>query len=372
MSITRKWSLLILLGTVVGIGVVFFRVIWPFLFPLLFASVLAILFRPIHEWACRMCFGRRRLAAVLTTLGVILIVLLPLSGVLILAGVELIEAGKSLVETIDLPRNANDARRWIDPEQHPRMASWLEAVETRLSVEELEQVSELISSALLGATQSLYKRTLGLAADVITFVIGLVVMLVALYYLFADGDKLANEVQRLSPLEAEDGLELFGKFESVCRGVVISNVVAAVVQGVLAGIGFALVGAEKIWLLTILTMFFSLIPFLGAAMVWIVIALGLVVEQRFGAAIFLTIYGTIIVSTSDNVIKAYVIGEQAKMHPFVVLVTVLGALQLVGLWGIFVGPMIASFFHALLNILRNRLLEDSGQIVRSPELPGPV
>jgi predicted PurR-regulated permease PerM len=197
-----------------------------------------------------------------------------------------------------------------------------------------------------------------LAADAITFVIALVVMVLALYYLFADGEKLAREVQRLSPLEDEDGLTLFGQFENICRGVVLSSVVAAIVQGVFAGIGFAIVGVERIWLLAILTMFFSLIPFLGAAAVWICVAVVLLFEQRFGAAIFLGIYGTIVVSTSDNLIKAYVIGDRAQMHPFVVLITVLGALQLVGLWGIFIGPMTAAFFYALLNILRSRLLEE--------------
>ena len=188
--------------------------------------------------------------------------------------------------------------------------------------------------------------------------IGLVVMALALYYLFADGHKLAEEAQRLSPLEDEEGLTLYSQFENICRGVVLSSVVAAVVQGILAGIGFAIVGVQRIWLLAIVTMFSSLIPFLGAAAVWICVVVVLLFEQRFWTAMFLGIYGTFVVSASDNLIKAYVIGDRARMHPFIVLVTVLGALQLVGLWGIFVGPMTAAFFYALLNILRSRLLDN--------------
>lgn len=355
---SRNWSLLILFGTVVAIGVLFFRVVWPFLFPLLFAGILAILFRPVYERTCRICFGRRRVAAAITTLGVILVVMLPLSGMLVLAGIELVDAGKDFVEAIDLPKDAADAKRLIDAQKNPRLASWLNAVEARMSQDDIKQVRELLSNALLGATRNVYQRTQGLAADVISFVIGLVVMVLALYYLFADGEKLARETQRLSPLENEDAMTLFKQFENVCRGVVLSSVVAAVVQGILAGIGFAVVGVERIWLLAILTMLFSLIPFLGAAAVWICVAAMMLLEQRFGAAIFLGIYGTIVVSSSDNLIKAYVIGDRAQMHPFIVLVTVLGALQLVGLWGIFIGPITAAFFYALLNILRSRLLDD--------------
>lgn len=358
---SRNWSLLILLGTVVAIGVLFFRVVWPFVFPLLFAGILAILFRPVYEWTCSICFGWRRVAAALTTLGVILIVMLPLSGVLVLAGIELVDAGKELVEVIDLPEDSQEARRLVDPEQVPWLAEWLNLIEARLSEEDIKQGRELFSNALLGVTKNLYDRTQSLAADLVTFVIGLVVMVLALYYLLADGGKLAREAQRLSPLEDEDGLTLFRQFENICRGVVMSSLVAALVQGVFAGIGFAVVGVERIWLLAILTMFFSLIPFLGAAALWICVAAALLFEQRFGAAIFLGVYGTVVVSASDNLIKAYVIGDRAQMHPFVVLVTVLGALQLVGLWGIFVGPMTAAFFYALLNILRNRLLADDNR-----------
>ena len=146
---TRNWSLLILLGTVVAIGVLFIRVVWPFLFPLLFASILAILFRPVYEWTCQICFGRRRLAAVLTTLGVILVVMLPLSGALVLAGIELVDAGKDIVKAIELPENAADAKRLIDPQQYPQLHEWLNVLETRLSEEDVKQVRELISSALL-------------------------------------------------------------------------------------------------------------------------------------------------------------------------------------------------------------------------------
>ena len=85
--------------------------------------------------------------------------------------------------------------------------------------------------------------------------------------------------------------------------------------------------------------------------------IGLVLEQRYVAAIFLAIYGSIIVSGSDNLVKAYIIHGRSQMHPLVALVTVLGALQLVGLWGIFVGPISAAFFYALLNILHRRLVE---------------
>lgn len=354
---SRKLSLLILFGTVVAIGVLFFNVIRPFIFPLFFAGVLAVLFRPFFGWVKRICRGRGRLAAAVTTLAIIAMVLLPLGGMLTLAGVQLLQAGRDLVAAIDLPEGDDPAGSLIDPDRYPQIAETIDWARRQVGDEVFNRFRELTSQGLLSGTKSLYERTSALAGDLVTFVVGLVIMFLALFYFLADGESLLAEAQRLSPLEDEDENALLEQFDRVCRGVVMGTVVAGLVQGVLAGIGFMIVGVERIWLLAVLTIMFSFIPFLGAAMIWICVVIGLLIEQRYGAAVFLTIYGTIIVSGSDNLIKAYMIGDRAQMHPLIALVTVLGALQLVGLWGIFIGPISAAFFYALLNILRQRLLQ---------------
>lgn len=360
---SRKVSLLILLGTVVAIGMLFFRVVRPFLLPLLLAGVLAVLFRPVHLWATRMFAGRRRLAAALVTLGILAAVLIPLAGVLTLAGMQLLQAGQGLVSTIELPENAQQqAGELLDAQQNSRLASAVRWIEGRLTEGTAKQVREFSASALLGVTKTLYEKTMTLAGDLIASAIGLVVMILALYYFLADGEALLAEVQRLSPLQDSDEHDLFHHFERICRGVVLGTVVAALVQGLLAAIGMALIGVERIWLLAVLTMFFSFIPFLGAAAVWSVVTVALILEQRYGAAVFLGVYGTIVISGSDNLIRAYLIHDRAQMHPLIALVTVLGALQLVGLWGIFVGPISAAFFYALLKMLHRRLVETSDEL----------
>jgi predicted PurR-regulated permease PerM len=357
-SVSRKWSLLILFGIVVVIGVLAFQVVQPLLFPILFALILSILFRPVHTRLTRWCRGRQRIAAALTTLGVVLVVLIPLTTVLLLAGAQMVDAGKNLVAKIDLPANADEAKQWFDPEQHPEVAKWLAWVGLDVSIADVDKLREAAISGFSGLTDTIYKRTLDFIANAVMFVIGAAIVVLGLYYFLADGDKLSREIQRLSPLEAQEGQQLFARFENVCRGVVLGTVAAAVVQGALAAVGFSIIGIEHVWMLAVLTMLFSLIPFMGAAAVWISVTVALLVDQRFGAAVFLTFYGLIIISGSDNLIKAYVIGDRAQMHPFVVLVTVLGALHLVGLWGVFLGPLTAAFFFGLLNILHHRLFQD--------------
>jgi predicted PurR-regulated permease PerM len=351
---SRKLSLLLLLAAVVGTGVLFFRVIQPFLFSLLFAAVLAVLFRPAYQFMEKLCRGHRRVASGLTTAIIILTILLPIGGAMVLAGGQLLELGRDVVQWVNEPEQSSIGRT-IEKVRESRAFGWVLEVRAALTPEQEQELKKLVSKAIDNAANDVYEKTQAFLADMVAFVIGFVVMALALYYLFADGPALLREAKDLSPLEEEDEQELLEQFDKVCRGVVMGNVMAALVQGILAGIAFAIVGIDWLWLGAGLTVLFSLLPFLGAATVWIVVAITLLVDGHYGSAIFMVIYGTIVISTSDNLIKAYVIGGESKIHPLVVLIAVLGALKLIGLWGIFIGPMIAAFFYALLKILWKRV-----------------
>jgi predicted PurR-regulated permease PerM len=99
----------------------------------------------------------------------------------------------------------------------------------------------------------------------------------------------------------------------------------------------------------------SVIPYLGAASVWIPVAIYLAFQERWLAACLLAVYGAVIVSSVDNLIRAYAIHDQAHIHPLVALVAILGAVRLLGLWGIIVGPVTAVLFHVLLELVSKRL-----------------
>jgi len=329
-GMSRNLSLLLLLGAVVACGFLFFQVIQPFLFSLLFAAVLAVLFRPAHRLMERACRGHRRIAAGLTTAAVILIILLPIGTALVLAGGQLVELGGDVVRWINAPEQSSIGRR-VEQIRESQIFGWLLEMRSTLSDEQDQQLRKLVSKGVEGATNDVYRKTQAFLADVVAFIIGFVIMALSLYYFLADGPSFLEEARKLSPLEDEDENELIDQFEKVCRGVVMGNVVAALVQGILAGIGFAIVGVDWLWLAAGLTVFFSLVPFLGAAVVWIIVAITLVIDGHYGSATFMVIYGTVIVSTSDNLIKAYVIGGESKLHPLIVLIAVLGALKLIGL-----------------------------------------
>jgi predicted PurR-regulated permease PerM len=198
--------------------------------------------------------------------------------------------------------------------------------------------------------------------------IGLAIMMISLYYFLADGPQMIAAVMHLSPLDPGYEKELLERFGQVSRAVVVATLLSAVVQGALAGLGYSLALPREapVFLLTALTMVTAMVPFVGAAAVWVCVCGwvylygertvdGQIVTGDPWTAAILAIYCTVVVSGIDNVIKPFILHGQSKLHPLLALLSILGGVQVLGPVGILVGPMLVSFLQALLNMLRKEL-----------------
>lgn len=187
-------------------------------------------------------------------------------------------------------------------------------------------------------------------------VIGLIVLVIAVYFFLIDGAGMIRTLMRLSPLDESYEQRLLLEFDRTSRAVLLASVLSALVQGVLAALAFYFLGFHSVILLFLLTSLMALVPFLGAASVWVPCAIYLLaVEQRWGAALFLAIYGGAVVSSIDNVIKMFVLHGRSTLHPLFALLSVLGGVKVFGPIGILVGPMVVVFLQTLLEILNHEL-----------------
>ncbi|TWU56693.1 putative inner membrane protein [Rubripirellula tenax] len=190
----------------------------------------------------------------------------------------------------------------------------------------------------------------------IQILVGLAVLVIAVYFFLIDGAAMIRTLMRLSPLDDNYEARLLMEFDRTSRAVVLASVLSALVQGVLSAIAFWFCGFESIILLFLITSMMALVPFLGAASVWLPCAVYLgTVDQRWTAAVVLAIYGTTIVSSIDNVIKMYVLQGRSTLHPLFALLSVLGGVKVFGPIGILVGPMVVVFLQTLLEILNHEL-----------------
>lgn len=218
---------------------------------------------------------------------------------------------------------------------------------------QLEQLRRQVLSAA-GPVLSFGGDTAKLVGRVL---FGLIIMIAALFFMLAEGPKMLEALIRISPLEEQYVRALVVEFDRACRAIVSATLLSAIVQGLLAGIGFYVVGLRgSVALLSLLTMVLALVPFMGAAAVWIPTSLYLYFyEGNLWAAIGLALYGALVVSTSDNFIKPWVLHGQSNLHPLLALLSVLGGLQALGPIGILVGPMVVVFLQTLLKLVQREM-----------------
>ncbi len=503
---SRIVSFIVLAAIVMVAGALFIHVMARFLLPIFLALVLVVMFRPLHQWFAEACGGRVRVAAMLTTLVVLIMVLGPVAALvggaaseglaitqqlnrdellkrlravrtrLYLAlpedavqashdkllesitgleeiagaalrthqGVSLTDDAKVLERNpVELVRSAReqldalkgDVERGLasrhlprDPQDPDMEEKWKVQmnpvlVDVRKNLEDVAQATtklrqaphraaqaadpptgdalvEPLNDALakLDSSQAMltkqlygppllkwlrekanpendearlnalqegfgtwagplaFSTTQKVGGIVASLLVGLGIMIVSLYYFLADGPAMANTIMRLSPLDERYERQILSEFDKVCRAVVVATLLSAMVQGVLAGIGYYVAGLNGVILLSLITMVLAMVPFVGAAAVWGSCAVWLLLyDERTTAAVLLALYGSCVVSMADNVIKPLVLHGQSNIHPLLALLSVLGGVTALGPIGIFVGPMVVAFLHAVLYMLNAEL-----------------
>lgn len=346
----RKLSFLFFLGAVAAIGLYFFQIVQPFLLPLLMSGTLALLAQPVFQRFLAVVGGRRRIAAGGLSIGVVVLIVLPAMIVLTFATQELMEHGQEVVKNNG--RTEAVADRIESLPVVDAVENWLQPYLPKSDIRDLRDDAFALARSAIAEVS---RKTTGFLADVLSFVIGLTIMIFGFYYFLAEGPIIAEEIEKLLPFEPADEVAVAKQFETICRGVVLGTLAAAVAQALLVGIACGFLRIPGTWLLICATGVLSMIPFLGAGGVYVPVSVYLFWNERYGAAIFLLIFGAVVVSTVDNLIRAHMIHGTSRLHPLVALVSALGAIKLVGLWGIFIGPVVAGIFYALLKILQQKM-----------------
>jgi predicted PurR-regulated permease PerM len=194
------------------------------------------------------------------------------------------------------------------------------------------------------------------AAFLLKFMISSSILLVSLYFFLYDGPSMVRTLMELSPLDDRYELELLAQFDRISRAIVLATVLSALLQGLVAGIGYYFAGMPSLILLTALTATCALVPFVGPAIVWVPVCFYLAFyQENLLAAGLLALWGMLVVGTVDNLVKVFVLHGQSQLHPLLALLSVLGGIQSLGPIGILVGPMVVVLLQTLLGILRTEL-----------------
>ncbi len=335
-----------LLALALGITLLFFAMIRPFLIAIVMAAILAGLTYPLYErmresrWLHRR--ARRSMIASLVTLALVLI--LVLVPTLVLAGIVVNQA-------VDVSR---EVRPWVEQQlaEPARLERFLDRIPflDRVSayrepiVQKLGEVTAQLGQFLV---RSLATATRGAVA----FFFQLFIMLYAMFFFLVDGRVIKDRLLHFVPLPQADKDRMAGKFLSVARATLKGTLVIGIVQGVLAGAAFAVVGIKAAVFWGAVMAVLSIIPGVGTALVWVPAAIYLFASGQVVAGIGLTAWCGAIVGTADNFLRPWLVGKDTQMPDLLILLATLGGLILFGAVGIVIGPIVAALFLTVWDIV---------------------
>ena len=329
-------SFLLLLAAV---SIAFIWILLPYYGAIFWGTVLALIFMPLNRKLLKKMHGRRNLAAFTTLLIVVLIVIIPL----ILISASLLQEGANIYQRISSGQLNLGA---YFEQVMDALPNSVHEVLLRFGVGDVFSLREKLSTMALQGSKFLASQAVNVGQNTFEFLVGMGVMLYLLFFLLRDGGNLARHSNNLIPLSEDHKQHLFRKFATVVRATVKGNIVVAATQGALGGLIFWFLGIQGALLWGVLMAFLSLLPAVGAAIIWAPVAVYFLVTGALWEGITLALFGVLVIGLVDNILRPLLVGKDTKIPDYVILVSTLGGLAVFGLNGFVIGPLFAALFIA--------------------------
>lgn len=327
----------VFIGFLVAVSLAMAWIIAPYYGAVLWGVVTAIVFWPLNRGLREALPRHRGTAAFATLLAVIAIVIVPT----IIIGSLLIEQALSTYaqiesQKLDLSKIIADFRSGL-----PRPIA---ALLDRVGFGDLRAIEQKLTNVATSGARIAATQAVNFGQGAFSFAISLGIMLYLTFFLFRDGARLTSTIGVRIPLAVQQRRDLFEKFATVIRATIKGSIVVAIVQGVIGGIVFWIIGIEAALLWGVVMGFLSLLPAVGTGLVWVPVAIYLFATGQNWQGVVLTACGVLIIGMVDNVLRPILVGKDTRMPDYVVLISTLGGISVMGINGFIVGPVIAALF----------------------------
>jgi predicted PurR-regulated permease PerM len=326
----------------------FYLILHDFLGPLSYAALLAFIFYPVHRRLRGLLNGRDTLAASAMTAAVILLVVVPAFYLLTLITTQSVALYQGVTEFVNSGRlhDFMEQMRQSRPGQlWTQLGPSLDALKIDLP-EFAVRASQTVSAFLVAQAPAA-------AANVFRGVLSFLFTAFALFFFFRDGERMVGAAIDLIPMEAGNKTVVVARFSETLSAVVLGSAATAAAQGILGGVAYWALGVPFAILVAGATAFFSLLPY-GGPVVWLGVAAYLFIVGEYGRGIIMLAWGTIVISTADNVIRPLVIGGRTEIPTVLLFFGILGGLQVYGFIGLFLGPAVIAILIAFARIYREQ------------------
>jgi predicted PurR-regulated permease PerM len=334
-----------------GLIALLITVVWiisPFLPSIVIGAVIATSFYPIHRRILKLV-KKRTIASVLSFVIILGIILAPVTWFASYITDQAIDTYSYVEEHVgDV---FSDVQLIPEKIENSFVGRYIEQASEFAPIK-MEDVVGFATTIVQNVSQFLVEQTTSFAKSLSVLAFHLFVLLLSTFFFLRDGDKVIHEFKELIPVARKYRTILFDKLQAMSRGILYGIFGAAMAQGFLGGVGFALAGIENAAFWGTIMAFFSIVPYVGATLIWIPAAIILFITGHWVAGIFLVLWGMFVVGTVDNFIKPIVIGESARIHPLLSFLTILGGIFTMGLPGLIIAPYLLSLALTFLYIYK--------------------
>jgi predicted PurR-regulated permease PerM len=343
-------------GIVIVVAYLTFLVFQPFLAPLAWAVVIVVITYSQYERLAAKT--RPTIAAFLMTIFVTLILIVP--AVLVMTA--FIKQGVEAISHVQTQFQSGHFD-WVNH-------LWLKFQE-KLPEQNKTDLATLVSKYFDGAAAFGAARFGAILKNTASFLFHLSVMILALFYLYRDGDSIVARLRIVLPFEREHRDRMIAESRDLIFASVVSSAVAAAAHGILGGIAFALTGISAPVFWGVMMGFFSLVPVVGSALIWVPAVISLMLQGHPVAGIVLALICGVVVGVVDNVIRPWVISGRAEMGGLVVFISVLGGLAVFGMLGLVLGPIVVATGASMLDLYAAGTRHRAGLLAKQAATPVP-
>ncbi len=344
------YSFLVVLFFILFLAVLVFR---HFLITAAVAASVAALLGPVYDRLTKALRGRRSISAAVMVGATVVVILVPLLTYAVLLKNQVV----GFYDWVR-PRLEPETLGKLWTEELPARYTWVASLKETLQLTGIDQerLMEMISPALTQVASGANQVVQGAVAGLTSAVLYLILFLLTLFFILRDGEALAAELRGIAPVSTEQSVEIYDRLTRTVKAVLYLMVVVPVAQGFLAMIGFAIFGLPSPLFWGTMLIFAAVIPGIGSPLVWVPAAVYLLLTAPLWQGIGMLLYGTLVISTSDNIIKPMLLHGTARIHPLLAFFSILGGILSFGLIGFLVGPVILSLMLSAIRIYRIDIL----------------
>lgn len=336
------------IGFLLLVSVGFLYLLSPYFTAIFWSLIFAVLFRPVHRYLLKLMPDRRNTATFLTLISAILIAIVPLS--LITASLTkevVILYGRVQSGELNLGLYADHIFQ--------NLPAFAKEILERYQINDVFGLREKLMVLFNNTSRLLADELVSVSQNTFSFIISMGIMLYLLFFFIRDGSDIQENLKRLIPLSHTHKFHLFEKFLTVVRATVKGNMLVAIIQGTLGGIIFAILGIQGSLLWGVVMAFLSLLPAVGAAIIWLPVAIYFLVMGFYWEGSILITFGVCVIGLTDNLLRPILVGKDTKLPDYLILITTLGGLTAFGINGFVIGPLLAALFITFWDELPNAI-----------------